>query len=926
MNMNIKKGLGLIAVLYFTSSFQAQIKSDSSAIKEKKIDEVVLIGYGSVKKKNATSAIENIKADVFEDRPIYNVTQALQGTAAGVSVVQNSGKPGQALNIKIRGNNSISSGVDPLYVVDGIQTKDISGINPDDIVDITVLKDATSTAIYGINGSAGVVIVTTKRGKTNKSQLNFNAYWGFSKISNNVDVLNIDQYKALMADINANGGNDYLPTINNPRYAGISTDWEKEVFKTGFDQNYNVNYSFGNEAIKGYSALGYQGIDGTVAPSRFDRVSAKINLDAKVTNWLKVNSTLNYFNTKFKNTNDNAAGARAGVILSTLTTPTFMPAYANQLKVRDMDASGNYIDGYKDGQFAMNPFTAGWENPVAFQYRGYDDTNTQRFLSNIGLEVNILKNLVYKPSVSLDYIDVENETFIDPFKSVYGRQEKGTGSRTNATYKDFNVENTLTYTFKTGAHDFNLIGGHQLHERNNKVQYYWGNQFPSDVTTFEFEKSQNGNKVYREETLRELSFFGRMVYTYDNKYTLMGVFRQNGSSALAPGKKWGFFPGVSGSWLVSNENFLKDNNSISELKLRGGWGKTGNASGIPFYSSYNLERLNQDGGSWSTYQWGTDTGWEVTTDTNFGVDLGLLNNRIKFSADFYKRITDDLIMPIEMGSTIGNILRNVGSMENKGMEFTLNTANIKNENFTWNTNFNISFNKNKINELKYMPTINKVFIEGMDNLVRFAAGQPVGSFYGYQMQGVDPQTGDIVYNDLNGDGNFDTGDRTFIGNPNPDYTFGLSNNFTYKNWYLDTLITGSVGNEIYNASRFELELMNDFKNQSTAVLDRWTTVGQVTNVPRANSLSAMVISDRFVEDGSYVKLKSVTLGYNFKNPFKGVSKLNVYATGQNLYTITDYSGFDPEVNAFASSNGISGIDYGTYPQVRTIVLGLKANF
>lgn len=924
MKCNYSRNIGLIAVLFFTATANSQTRD--TLTREKKIDEVVLIGYGTVKKKNATSAIENVKADVFENRPIYNVTQALQGTAAGVSVVQNSGKPGQALNIKIRGNNSISSGVDPLYVVDGIQTKDISGINPDDIVDITILKDATSTAIYGINGSAGVVIVTTKRGKVNKSQLNFNAYWGFSKISNNVDVLNIDQYKALMADINANGGNDYLPTINSPRYAGINTDWEKEVFKTGFDQNYNVNYSFGNDAVRGYSALGYQGIDGTVAPSRFDRVSAKINLDAKITNWLKVNTTLNYFNTKFKNTNDNAAGARAGVILSTLTTPTFMPAYANQLKVRDVDTSGNYIDGYKDGQFAMNPFTSGWENPVAFQYRGYDDTNTQRFLSSIGLEVNILKNLVYKPSVSLDYIDVGNETFIDPFRSVYGRQEKGTGSRTNSKFKDLNLENTLTYTLKNGPHDISIIGGHQMHERNNQVQYYWGNQFPSDVTTFEFEKSQNGNKVFREETLRELSFFGRMVYTYDNKYTVMGVFRENGSSALAPGKKWGFFPGVSASWLVSNENFLKDINSISELKLRGGWGKTGNASGIPFYSSYNLERLNQDGGSWSTYQWGTDTGWEVTTDTNFGLDLGFINNRIKFSADFYKRTTEDLIMPIEMGSTIGNILRNVGSMENKGMEFTLNTVNVKNDNFTWNTNFNISFNKNKINELKYMPNINKVFIEGMDTLVRFSAGQPVGSFFGYKMEGVDSQTGDIVYADLNKNGNFDTGDRTFIGNPNPDYTFGLSNNFTYKNWYLDTLITGSIGNDIYNASRFELELMNDFKNQSTAVLDRWTTPGQITNVPRANSLSAMVISDRFVEDGSYIKLKSVTLGYNFKNPFKGVSKLNVYVTGQNLYTITDYSGFDPEVNAFASSNGILGIDYGTYPQVRTIVVGLKANF
>lgn len=920
MNLNYSKSLGLIAVLYFTVGVNAQVKD---SLKEKKIEEVVVIGYGSVKKKNATSAIENIKADVFENRPIYDVGQALQGNAAGVNVIQNSGKPGQSLNVKIRGNNSISSGVNPLYVVDGIQTNDISGINPDDIVDLTILKDATSAAIYGINGSSGVVIITTKRAKIDKPQLNFNAYWGVSKAANNVDVLNPEQYRALMNEINP----VYVATIDNPRYAGINTDWRSEVFRTGFDQNYNVNYSFGDEKLRTYTALGYQGIDGIVDPSRFDRVSAKINLDSKIASWLKVHASLNYINTKLKNTNDNAAGARAGVILSTLTTPTFMPAYANQLKVRETDADGNYIDGYKDGQFAMNPFTAGWENPVAFQYRGLDNTNTHRFLSNLGLDVNLLKNLVWKPSVSLDVIDSVNDKFIDPFRSVYGRQERGTGSQTFNLFQDFNFENTLNYTIKSDAHDLKLLGGFQLHERNVQGQYYWGNRFPQDLREFVYELSENPNEIFRKEILRELSYFGRALYTLNGKYTVMGVFRYNGSSALADNKKWGFFPGVSASWNVANEDFLSDSKAISELKIRGGWGKTGNASGIPPYAHYNLERLNQAGenGTWSTYQWSSDIGWEVTTDTNLGLDLGFVNNRIRLTADIYKRTTDDLIMPIKMGQ-IGNILRNVGSMENKGLELTLNTINFKKEDFTWNTNFNISFNKSNINSLAYMPNIDRIGIEGMGDLVRFSAGQPIGSFFGYQMEGVNPQTGDIVYKDLDGNGEFNTADRTFIGDPNPDFTFGFTNNFTYKNWYMDVQITGSQGNDIYNASRFELELMNDFKNQSTVVLNRWMTPGQITNVPRANSSSAMVISDRFIEDGSFIKLKAATLGYNFNNPFKGLNKLNVYVTGQNLVTWTDYSGFDPEVNAFATTNGVLGIDYGTYPQVRTVILGLKANF
>lgn len=283
-------------------------------------------------------------------------------------------------------------------------------------------------------------------------------------------------------------------------------------------------------------------------------------------------------------------------------------------------------------------------------------------------------------------------------------------------------------------------------------------------------------------------------------------------------------------------------------------------------------------------------------------------------------------MSIPIGLGIPDVLRNVGSMENKGMEFTLNTVNFKNTDFSWNTNFNISFNKSKVLELKYVPVLDKAGIPSAGNLVRFAADQPISSFYGYKYGGVDSNTGEIIYKDLDGNGMLSAGDRTFIGDPNPDFTFGFTNNFTYKNWYMDLLVTGSQGGDIYNASRFELEMMDDHKNQSTIVLNRWTTPGDITNVPKANAQNAKLVSDRFIEDGSYIKLKSVTLGYNFSQPFKGVTKLNVYLTGQNLYTWTNYSGFDPEVNAFATTNGVLGIDYGTYPQVRTFVFGLKANF
>ncbi|MDQ8140597.1 SusC/RagA family TonB-linked outer membrane protein [Chryseobacterium sp. CFS15] len=925
MNVKISKSLGLVAVLYFTANFNAQTAPRDTVSKEQKIEEVVVIGYGSVKKSNLTSAVSTVKAETFDDRPIYNVGQALQGNAAGVNVIQSSGKPGAAIDVKIRGNNSISSSVNPLYVVDGIQTFDISGINPDDITDMTILKDATSAAIYGINGSSGVVIVTTKRGKANKPQLAFNAYWGMSKTVNNIDVLNLDQYKKLMAEINPS----FLTTINNPRYEGINTNWKDEVFRTGFDQNYNVNYSFGNEKVRAYTALGYQGIDGIIDPARFERISAKLNLDAKITNWLKLTGNFNYINTGLKNTNDNLGTSRGGVILSALNTPSFLPIYGNQLKVREKDASGNFIDGYKDGQFALNPFQSSWENPVAYQSRK-NETQTQRFMSNLGLEVNLLKNLVWKPTVSFDLIESTNDQFTDGYQTSYGREKKGIGGKYLSTYQDLNIENTLTYTIKSGIHDLALLGGNQIHEKRNSWHNYWGDSFPEGASMFDFNTAVNRHESLVKENLRELSFFGRALYTLDNKYTIMGVFRYNGSSALADGNKWGFFPGISASWVVSNEDFLSDSKVISELKLRGGWGQTGNVSGIPPYSHYNLERQTELGnaGSWYTRQWdSSNLGWEVTNDTNIGVDFGFLSNRIKLSVDAYHRKTNDLIIPIPMGPAQVPFYRNVGNMENKGLEFALNTQNFKGEGFNWNTNFNISFTKNKVLQLNWVPILDKANIETVGaNLVRFTPGQAISSFYGYQVDHIDSQTGDIVYKDNNGNGYFDTGDRTFIGNPNPDFSFGFSNSFSYKSWYLDVLVTGSYGGEIYNASRFDLEMMNDFKNQSTAVLDRWTTPGQITNTPRANSPSSQYVSDRFVEDGSFLKLKSATLGYNFLSPFKGVSKINLYVTGQNLLTWTDYTGFDPEVNAFNTTNGVSGVDYGTYPQVRTFIFGLKANF
>lgn len=922
MNLKYSKSLGFVAVLYFTVNMNAQV---SDSLKEKKIEEVVVIGYGSVKKQQLTSAVSTVKADAFAERPIYSAAQALQGNASGIQVVQPSGKPGAALQVKIRGNNSISSDTNPLYVVDGIQTYDVSGINPNDIIEMTILKDATSTAIYGVNGSSGVVIITTKKGKPGTPQLGFNAYWGVSKVVNNVDVLNLDQYKQLISEINPN----YLVTANDPKYAGINTNWKDEVYRTGFDQNYNVSYSFGSNGVRAYTALGYQGISGIIKPSKFDRVSAKVNLDAEIAPWLKLNTSLNYFNTQLKNTSDNLSTARGGVVLSALNTPAFLPIYGSQVNGVPLGTDGQPLDGYKPGQFTPNPYQSSWENPVAYQ-SSQDDFSTNRFMSNFGLDVKLAKGLSWKPTVSYEVVDLQNDRFTDGYLTNYGRQNKGIGSDNNSVWANYFFENTLNYSFKNETHDLGLLLGHSIQENKYTFHGFSGNEFSAGTTVFNINNAKFQHEYFNQNVKRYVSEFGRAVYTLNGKYTLMAVFRATGASQLADGNKWGLFPGVSGSWMVSNEEFLKNSSVISEFKIRGGWGKTGNVSAIPEYSHFALSHLSELGpnGVWSINQFETsDLTWETTADTNIGLDLGFAQQRIKLTLDAYQRKTSDLIIPITFPFANIPFLKNAGNMENKGIEATLNTQNFKTADFTWSTNFNISANKNKITKINYTPTIDAAGFETVgESAVRLQEGQPVGAFFGYLVDQVNPATGSLMYKDLNANGYFDPGDRAFIGNPNPKFTFGFSNNLAYKGAYLDVLFTGSQGNDIFNASRLDLELMNDFKNQSTVVLDRWTTPGQITNIPKAADPDALHISDRFVEDGSFIKLKAVTLGYNFKNLFKGVSSVNLYVTGQNLVTWTNYTGFDPEVNAFSNTAGVFGIDYGTYPQVQTYIFGLKANF
>ncbi len=717
----------------------------------------------------------------------------------------------------------------------------------------------------------------------------------------------------------------YLGYINQPKYAGINTDWSDLIFRNGEDQNYDFSYSGGSEKIKAFASLGYQQTKGIVEPAKFSRLSGRINLDVDATSWLKAHANLNLIHTKLNNTSDNNSANQGGVILSTLTTPSFLPVYADEL------VGGAVANGQLPGQFAANP-VASLENPVSFQSR-QEDTDTYRYMGNLSLDITLAKNLIWKPSSSVDLSRSVYDYFVDSFRSNYGRGEpgslpetRGIGRQHTAVHYNWNLENTLNYNIKSENHDINLLVGASIQKQRYDQLKIEGTGFAPDIRTLDISQMMTilerpSDTIAREKNY--VSYFGRATYNYKGKYILNAVFRASGASQLAKGNKWGYFPGVSAAWIISNEDFLKNSSKISELKLRGGWGQTGNISGVTEYSSYGL--LGDDHGTLQNYK-NTDLTWETTTDLNIGLDVGIINNRIKLTADAFKKITTNLFNDI----TVANIpyYYNGGKLENKGLELGLNTINFKG-NFSWNTNFNISFIKNKILE---MGRYNPVYYKGYEGVNRIEKGISLGDFYGYIVDQVNPATGILEYKDINGDGVVNTNDRTTIGNAMPDYTFGMTNTFSYKGFTLDVLFTGSQGNDIFNASRIDLEGMVDNKNQSTAVLDRWTTAGQITDIPVAGpsnfqGISATANSNRWVEDGSYVRLKAATLGYNFKKLFFGLTSLKLYATGQNLVTWTNYSGFDPEVSAYGGNTGTSqGIDYGTYPQVRTFIFGLKAGF
>ncbi len=924
------------------------LESDTAAL-----NEVVVVGYGQVKKSDLTGSVTTVPVDEIKKVAVTSLDQALQGRAAGVQVTQNSGAPGGSTTIRIRGGNSIQGDNEPLYVVDGIPFKNagagsgssfniLSTLNPADIESITILKDASSTAIYGSRGSNGVVIITTKRGKAGRSVVSFDAYYGVQQVRRKYPVLNASEYAQFVNDASTNDGQAPVFTDEQVRAFGKGTDWQDEIFRSAPMANYQLSMSGGDEKTQYAVSAGYFTQKGIVVNSDFDRYSFRINLDRKLTDRIKVGNSLTVNRTVTNQSRtDGDLGSAGLVTMAALQFPPILPIYGND---------GKYL--ITDPRLT---FTA--DNPVALARDAKNRNTAYRIFGNIFGEYQIIEGLQLRVMFGVDGVLQKQDSYL-PRSVSSGLAQGGVGY----IYNDQNItwlnENTLTYTKK-----FNRV-----HSVSALVGY------TQQVNRFESSSSSSRNFVNDNLGTGNLgsgsvpvtpnssigswgleSYLGRINYGYRDKYLLTASLRADGSSRFGSNKRFGYFPSAALAWRVSEEPFMKGASSINDLKIRATYGATGNQDGVGNYPAYSLLGtqnyvLNNTvvTGLGPNQIANPDLSWETTVQADLGVDLALFNSRINITADVYRKRTSDLLLSVTIPSTSGysSAIKNLGKVENKGIELSVSTLNLDGA-FKWNTDINYVMNRNKVLDIGGTP---QIFAGQVANIAQnvnsgiIRVGEPLGSFYGYVTDGIyqndaelaalqDPNAkkpGDRRYKDLNNDKKIDDNDRTIIGRAQPKFLGGISNTFSYAGFDLTVFLQGVYGNDILNANRFELEYLNGTTNQDRDMLDRWTPTHTNTDIPRAaTTRPANRISTRQIEDGSYLRLKNLQLGYNLPEAALKAVKVHairLYASAQNLVTWTKYSGYDPEVNRFGQDSRSQGFDYSSYPAAKTVLFGLNVTF
>lgn len=897
------------------STIHVTLEEDSELL-----DELVVIGYGSVKKRDVTTAISSVSTKDIDQRPVNLVSQAIQGKAAGVSVTSPNGAPGAGMVIRVRGTTSFNGSNDPLYVVDGVPMTNIDFLSANDIENIQILKDASSAAIYGSRAANGVVIITTKSGSSDKAKVTLNSHVGITQLANKITPLNVAEYKELLQDMGS--------SISLPADVTDQTDWYKETYQTARTENYQLSISNATDKLSYYISGGYTSEEGIINVAFFERYNFKSNIDNQIKPWLNIGANISYSDYSSNGIISGQGSNRAGVVLSVINTPTYAPIW-------DLDNPGQYYNNF---------YGANITHPVENMSRSEDNRNTnQRLIATGKVEITFLPDLKLKSTITLDRSNNQNFSFLDPIKTSYGRSQYGTASDNRSMGTVMIYDNILSYNKSFGLHNLDFMLGSSATTSKWSQSYQTGTHYidGSIKTLNAANKISQGNGTFSADWTI-MSYVGRIGYNFDSKYLITANMRSDGSSKLHPDHRWGYFPSVSAAWRISSESFMEDIDWIDDLKIRGGWGQTGNQSGLGDYSyleRYGIARQNwwEDDKTNATvilYQnslRNTQLTWETTTQTNLGIDLTTFNSRLTLGIDAYYKKTNDMLMHVSLPSgaaAANSISRNEGEMTNKGLELMVSTKNLTGE-VGWDTDFNISFNRNELTSL----ALTKIYYDARtsDNIDQFAVrnepGRPLGGFYGYISDGVDPETGELNYRDTNKDGILSTLDRTYIGDPNPKFTFGMTNNIRYKGFALNILLQGSYGNDIFNASKMETEGMYDAKNQSKNVLKRWRIPGQVTDVPKAGY--DMRVSSYFVEDGSYLRVKDISLSYRFTGKLLdkwGISRLQPYVTASNLLTFTNYSGMDPEVNQWGNSGAVQGVDWGTYPHTKSFVFGVNVEF
>ncbi len=930
----------------------------------KDLNEVVVIGYGTKKRKDLSTAISSVSSKEISKAPVADAAQALQGKVAGVTIVQGSGAPGGTggSGIRIRGISSINLSNNPLIVVDGYPLPDknsdnvLNSFGTGDIESIDVLKDAAAAAIYGVRSSNGVIMITTKRGKAGKSNLSLDVYRGIQEAWKLPKMLNAREYAIINSEAAIASGRTILPKLADfeaiEKQYGEGTNWLNEIFRRAAVQNVNLNASGGSEKSQYSFSAGYFRQDGIVYKTDFERFNLRFNGDVKVNNNIKIGNSLSM--SKFIEHGADTYNPFNSVIILALTAPP---------TVKPRNADGTYAggNGNVDGFSEANPI---------YQLEVPKATNTKyRINGNIFAEISFLNNFKLKTLVGADYNYQETDVFRLATPSSGGQPIRETSYGTSkGLYTDYLAENTLTYEklfFK--KHKVNAVVGYTFQE--NRGSYLFGGRsgnFLQPIPALNnailpitlINQIDNGN--FEGINVRFISYIARLNYDFDNRGYFGFSIRRDGSSNFAPKNKFATFPAFSAGWRLSQEPFLSNVKWLDDLKIRGSFGYTGNPD-VPAYQyvqninqSFQYTFGNSAGsgglvtGAGPSKSYNPDIRWEKNEQANFGIDASILKNRINFSLDFYQRRSIDLILgvaPPLVSGTFETVFFNTGTLQNRGIDFTLNGKIFSKKNFNWQANAVVSTYKNKVTSLGLSAPIDNGFTRIGGGSLRTTKDAPIGFFYGFvtegifqnykeiadhavQTAGTDPTTstapGDIKFKDLNGDGIINDEDRTNIGNSNPTFTFGFTNTITYKNIELTLFIQGSQGNKVLNFTRWYTEGGVSNGNYSNKVLERWVGPGSSNTQPRVtledpNKNSR--VSDRFVEDASYVRIKNLRLAYNIPTRWAtllNLKKAQLYVSSQNLLTVTKYSGLDPEVG--------NGVDIGFYPQARTFIAGVTVDF